>query len=88
MQDWEVKEANMGHYVKAERIKCHYNFDPNCPMCHGDENYRDKYDLPCRCGLENMTFDKPEDVLMMVEAEPMPDGGMSIRMEEVEQEEN
>lgn len=82
------KEANMGHYIKAQSIKCHYNFDPNCPMCHGTGHCNDKFGLPCECGLENMTFGKPKDVLMIIEAEPLPDGGMLINMKDVEQEDN
>ncbi len=78
----------MGHYIKAQSIKSHYNFDPNCSFCHGDENYKDKHGLPCYCGLENMTFDEPEDVLMIIETEPLPDGGMRIHMEDVKQEKN
>lgn len=78
----------MGGYIKAKSIKCHYNFDPNCAFCHGDKNYRDKDGLPCYCGLENMTFDEPEDVLMAIEAEPLFDGGMRVHMKEVRQEEN
>jgi len=74
----------MGHYVKAQSIQCHYHFDPNCPICHGDENYRDESDLPCRCGLDGITFDKPKDVLMKVEVEPLPDGGVRVHMEDVE----
>lgn len=78
----------MGGYIKAQSIKCHYHFNPNCPMCHGDENYRNKDGLPCECGLENITFDEPVDVLMAVEAEPLPDGGMRIHMAEVNSGEN
>lgn len=73
----------MGHYIKTQSTKCHYHFDPNCPICHGDENYRDRVGLPCSCGLKRMTFDEPEDVLMKVEAEPLPDGGVRVHMEEV-----
>ena len=73
----------MGHYIKTQSITCHYCFNPNCPACHGDKNYRDRFGLPCHCGLENMTFDKPIDVLMAIETEPMPDGGLRVYMEEV-----
>lgn len=78
----------MGGYIKTQSIQCHYHFDPNCPFCHNDENYRDKNGLPCECGLEHMTFDKPVDVLMAIEAEPLSGGGMRIRMKEVKQGEN
>lgn len=75
-------------YVKAQSIKCHYHFDPDCPMCHGNPDYRNEHGLPCECGLENMTFDEPEEVLMEVASEPLPDGGMRVHMREVKPEEN
>jgi len=78
----------MGHYIKAQSIKCHCHFDPNCPTCHGDENYRNEFGLPCICGVKGMTFDEPADVLIAVEAEPLPDGGMRIHMEEAKQGKN
>ena len=78
----------MGHYIKATSIKCHYNFDPDCPMCHGSGDCNDRWKLPCECGLENMTFDKPTDVLMVVEIEPLPDGGAVVHMKDVEQGKN
>ena len=78
----------MGHYIKAQSIKCHYNFNPDCPACHGDENYKDEDGLPCRCGLDSMTFDEPTDVLMAIEAEPLPDGGMRIHMKDIKPDKN
>lgn len=70
-------------YITAQRIRSHYHFDPNCPVCHGSEQYRDEFGLPCECGLKNATFDEPEDVLMAVEVEPLPDGGVRVHMQDV-----
>ncbi|GAH03184.1 unnamed protein product [marine sediment metagenome] len=78
----------MGHYIKAQTTTCHYHFDPNCPICHGNENWRDRFGLPCRCGLERMTFERTEDTLMKVEVEPLPDGGVRVHMQDVEVGEN
>lgn len=79
----------MGHYIKAQRIQCHYNFDPDCPRCHGTgKDPYDEHGLPCRCGLDNMTFDEPKDALLAVEAEPLPDGGMRVHMKDIKQGEN
>jgi len=78
----------MGHYIKARSIRCHYNFDPNCSQCHGNKDWRDKFGLPCQCGLENMTFEELPDELLAVEVNPLPDGGAQVHMKVVKPETN
>lgn len=79
----------MAHYVKTEKIQCHYG-EPksDCPICNGSgweyplEN-DPEFKLPCRCRLEGMTFDEPVEELMLVEVEPLPDGGARVHIEDV-----
>lgn len=79
----------MAHYVKTQSIQCHYGeAKPDCSICQGTgwmyplEN-EPGFKLPCECRLEGMIFDKPVDELMLVEVEPLPDGGARVHMEDV-----
>lgn len=84
----------MAHYVKTQKIQCHYGEPkPDCPICHGSGwehplKNEPEFKLPCHCRLEGMTFDEPVDELMLVEVEPLPDGGARVHMEDVSLDSN